>query len=90
MFLSLSFAFNALATCLKEKNRVTTTMILYMEDTLDEEDVSMIFDELEVELSFVNLVLVKTTSPQNFFVDERPTTSFSPALLKTDNYACGL
>lgn len=26
--------------------------------------------------------------PQNFVVDERPTTSFPPALNVTDNYAC--
>ena len=55
--------------------------MLCMDDILYEEDVLMIFDELEVQLklTFVNLVLVKTTFPQNFNVDEGPTTSFPPA-----------
>ena len=43
-----------------------------------------------VKLTFANLALVKTTFPQNFVVNERPTTSFPPARLVTDNYACGL
>ena len=63
--------------------------MLYMDDTLDKEDVLTIFEELEVQ-NFVNLVLVETTFPQNFVVDERPTTIFPPALHVTDNYACEL
>ena len=35
----------------KEKIRVTTPIMLYMAKTLDEEDVLMIFDELEVQNS---------------------------------------
>ena len=62
--------------------------MLCMDDTLDEEDVFTIFDELEVQ-NFVNLVLFETTFPQNFIVDKRPTTSFPPSLHVTDNYACG-
>ena len=38
-----------------------------MDNTLDEEDDLMIFDELE------------TISSQNFFADDRPTTRFPPA-----------
>ena len=49
-----------------------------MDDTLGEEDVFFkISDELEnTKLIFLNLVLVKTTFPQNFIVDERLTTIF--------------
>ena len=61
--------------------------MLYMDDTIDEEEVLMTFDD---RLNFINLVLGKTTFPQNFFVDERPTTNFPPALRVTDNYARGL
>ena len=43
-----------------------------------------------IKLTFANLALVKTTFPQNFVVDERTTTSFPPARIVTDNYACGL
>ena len=40
----------------------------------------MIFDELEEKkLTFVNLVLLNMTFPQNFIVDKRP-TNFQPAL----------
>ena len=63
--------------------------MLHMDDTPDEEDVVTIFDELEVQ-NLVKLVLVQTTFPQNFVVDERPTTSFPPALHVTGIYACGL
>ena len=35
----------------REKIRVTTLIILNMDDTLDEDDVSMIFDELGVQKS---------------------------------------
>jgi len=39
--------------------------MLFMDDILDEEDVLMIFDEVEVKkLTFSNLVLMKTTFPQ--------------------------
>ena len=55
-----------------------------MDDTIDEEEVLMIFDD---KLNFVNFVLVKTTFPQNFVVDEWPTKNFPPALRVTDNYA---
>ena len=34
-----------------ESIRVTTAIILFMDDTLDEEDVLMSFDELEVQNS---------------------------------------
>ena len=37
--------------------------MLSMDDTDDEEDVFMIFDELEVQHSPLNLVLVETNSP---------------------------
>ena len=52
--------------------------MLFMDDKLDEEDVSMIFDALEeqnwpLQISFSKLV-----------VHERPTTSFPPALHVTD------
>lgn len=46
-----------------------------MDDTIDEEEVLMIFDD--------NL---KTSFPQNFVVDEWPTTNFPPALRVTANY----
>ena len=69
----------------KGKVRVTAIIKLYKDETLDEEDVLMIFDQYN---TFVNLVLVKTTFPQNFFVDEHLTTRFPPALHVTDNYAC--
>ena len=55
--------------------------MLCMDDTLHEKDVLM---------NFANLALVKTTFPQNFVVDERPTKSFPPELHVTDNHACGL
>lgn len=62
-------------------------MILYMDKTLDEEYVLMIYWWFGgTELTFVNLVFGKTTSPQHFFVEERPTTSFPPALHEADNY----
>ena len=67
-------------------DRRITAIMLYVDDTLDEEDFSMIFDG--TKLTFVNLVFV--TFPQYFVVDERPTTSFPPALQITDNYARGL
>lgn len=63
--------------------------MLYMDNTLDEEDDLMIFDELE------------TISSQNFFADDRPTTRFPPAFhvqlfhppgsthAVTENNACG-
>ena len=71
----------------KEKIDVATAIMLYMDDTIGEEEVLMVFDD---ELNFVNLVLGKTTFPQNFAVDERPTTNFPPVLPVTDNYARGL
>ena len=41
-------------------------IMLYFDDTLDDEDDLMIFDELEVKLTAVNFVRVNTTFPQNF------------------------
>ena len=35
-------------TCFHGKNRVTTAVILSLDDTLDDEDVLVIFDELQV------------------------------------------
>ena len=40
------------------------------------------------KFTFINLVIVETTFLQNFVVDQRPTTSFLPALRVTENYAC--
>lgn len=40
--------------------------MLYFDDTLDDEDDLMIFDELEVKLTAVNFVRLNTTFPQNF------------------------
>ena len=57
--------------------------MLHTDDTIDEEEVLMIFDD---KLNFVNFVLVKTTFPQNFVVDEWPTKNFPPALRVTANY----
>ena len=68
---------------------VTEAVMLHMDDTLDVEDVVTIFDELEVQ-NLVKLVLVETSLSQSFVVNERPTTSFPPALHVRDNYACGL
>ena len=73
----------------KKKIRVTAIIMLCMDDTFHEDDVLMIFDALE-EITFVNLFLVKTTFPRHFVVEERPTTSFSPALPVTNSYACVL
>lgn len=42
------------------------------------------------KLTFVNLVLEKTTSLQNVVVHGQPTKSFPSALLVADNYTCGL
>ena len=75
----------------KDKIHFMAATMMYMNDTLDEEDVLVIVDGLDVKkLTFANLALVKTTLPQNFVVDERPTTSFPPAFHVTDNYACVL
>ena len=68
---------------------VTEAVMLHMDDTRDVEDVVMIFDELVVK-NLVKLVLVETSLSQSFVVNERPTTSFPPALNVTDIYACGL
>ena len=42
------------------------------------------------KLIFVNVVIVETTFPQSFVVDEWPTTSFPPSLYVTDYSECGL
>lgn len=42
------------------------------------------------KLTFVNLVLEKTTSLQNVVVHGQPTKSFPSALHVADNYTCGL
>lgn len=52
--------------------------MLYMDNTLDEEDDLMIFDELE-KLHRQNLVLVETIFSQNFIANDRPTTRFPSA-----------
>ena len=52
--------------------------MMYMDNTLDEEDDLMIFDELE-NLHRQNLVLVETIFSQNFIANDRPTTRFPPA-----------
>ena len=58
--------------------------MLYVVDTLDEEDVLMILNELEVQdLHFLNLILVKTTFSQNFVVNQRPTSSRPYYMLRT-------
>ena len=60
-----------------EKNvRVTTAIMLYENDKLDEEDVLETFHQTEVHNDFVNLIFVWTIFRQNFVVDEQP-TSFS-------------
>ena len=64
--------------------------MLCMDDTLHEDDILMIFDAALEVITFLNLFLVKTTFSQNFVVEERPTTSFSPALPVTNSYACVL
>ena len=86
---TISFAFFTLffSRVFLEKIRVIIATMLYVDETLYEEDFSMIFDG--IKLTFLNLVFVRTTFPQNVVVDERP-TSFPPALQITDNYACGL
>ena len=68
--------------------RVTTAIMLYENEKLDEEDVLETFHQSEVK-TFVNLIFMWTIFGQNFVADEQP-TSFQPALHITDNSACGL
>ena len=74
-----------------KKIRVTT-VVFYMDDILNEENVLMTFKELEVKNSpmLIGLVLLETAFLQNFAVDYSPTKGFLPALHVTDYYACGL
>ena len=48
-----------------QENRVTIAIMLCMGDKLHEDDVLMILEELEVQNSRLNLLLIKTTFPQN-------------------------
>ena len=45
-----------------------TAVLLYRDDTLDEEGVLIIFNELQdcTKLTFINLIHVKMTFPQDF------------------------
>ena len=63
--------------------------MLYQGDTLNEGDILMILEELEEQTHLCKSRSHDDDFPQNF-VDERPTTSFSPALHVADNYASGL
>ena len=59
-----------------------------MRDTLDEEDVLKISDEYKTRVTYENLDLVKTTFPQSFVADERPTTTFPRCyILRTTEHA---
>ena len=57
-----------------------------VDDTLDEEHILMIFDYLEVQNS--PLWISFSRRPQNLIANERPTTSFPPALHVKDYYTC--
>ena len=63
------------------KVRVATAIMLYL-DTLDEEDVLMVFDEFEVQNSPL-WISISWRRPQNFVTGKRPTTNFPPALYVT-------
>ena len=78
--------------CFHIKINIMTTTMLYMDDTLDEEDVLMIFDELKEQNShfFCKSHSREDNFCQNFLVDKQATTNFLPALHVTDNYASAL
>lgn len=58
--------------------------MLCKDDTLDKENVFMIFDELRVRNSPLQILFLWTQLFLNFFVHEQQTTSFLPALRVTD------
>ena len=47
-----------------QENRVTTAIMLCLDDKLYQDDVLMILEELEVQNSHLNLLLLKTTFRQ--------------------------
>ena len=64
---------------------LTTAMMPFMDDILDEGDVLMIFDEVEVRNWSLQISFSWRRLFLNLFVDERPKMSFPPAFDVRDN-----
>ena len=71
----------------RKKNRVNAVIVLFMDDTLDEEDFLLSWKNKTQPCQSRSLV---NNFSSKFFVNEWPTASLPPALHVTDNYACGL